>query len=327
MLAGNRSRTGAAREPAWTYRGDAAPARQLQSIAEARLHVACARCHHRRQRDAAVAPARLRARRRHRGACSAPACLSDAYLRGPADSQPVPPPAGRRRAQRRLRAAVAAHRSRSTASTARAASAQKCSAPMLLALGALARFCAWCSRRRSWTCSRPAFEPAASASCLAAEYLRICRALCRPRRPRRGRWPRRSTPKGRVGRRALGVVVFNVVLLLALADRWLWPDAAVGRRRRASGPSILAGAVRASPAPVRNSLRRSAARCCRPAASAAAMPLASLASVGRRAPLLRARGSRPDRRRHPATQADRRRDGRLVVAGGGVVALLCQSSL
>ena len=93
-----------------------------------------------------VAPARFLPRRRHRGGARRRRAVGRLF-RGAADSQPVPPPAGRGRAELRLRADVAAHPRRTRAPRAPAGSASRCSAP-----------CWW--RSASSRSSRVVFAPA-----------------------------------------------------------------------------------------------------------------------------------------------------------------------
>ena len=242
--------------------------------------------------------------------------LSDAYLRGPADPQPVPPPAGGRRAQRRLRADVAAHPRPRRRATARAGSAKTCSA-LMLARARRPRACScivFAPVRRALLA--PGFAPAASASCSPSTSLRLPMPYHRDRRRGRGRG-RDAQCRGPRRRRRLRHRVFNV-----RADRrGRGASLLVGRRRHASGRLVLAAP---SSSPAWRSCCWSAARC-----SACRSRRAARGSAVARddAPLLRARGAGPDRRRHPAAQADGRRDRGVVVAGGGVVALLRQPPL
>ena len=135
--------------------------------------------------------------------------------------------------------------------------------------------------------------------------------------------------EGRVGAVALGIVAFNAVLLLALA--WV---AAFGATPPAAGATLAHAIVLAGIAQLAGD-RRGLLAAHRPehfpggSGSRNAPPrLCDIAvAFGRDAALLRARRPSLDRRRHPAIQADRRRDGGVVVAGRGVVALLCQPAL
>src|SRR5215467_8255104 len=88
--------------------GDGEAGRQLQWLRRPTPHVARARRHDRGWRNAGVAPARIRSRRRYRGGAGR-GCSFRRVLRRSADRQLLSSAAGRRRAQRRLRASVVAH--------------------------------------------------------------------------------------------------------------------------------------------------------------------------------------------------------------------------
>ena len=120
----------------------------------------------------------------------------------------------------------------------------------------------------------------------------------------------------RVVAAALGLVAFNAVLVSAVA--WI---AVFGRRADAGQRRDARTGDRAR--------RHRAARGDRRGLPARARhtDAPTLRVLGRDTALLCARGPQPDRRRHPATQADRRRHGGLVLAGRGVVAVLRQPAL
>ena len=190
-----------------------APGAPTTIDAEATLHVARARCHHRGQRDAGVAAARICPRHGHRGAARRRRLLRR-VLCGPADHQFLPPTAGRGRAQRGLRAAVAADQADRGRELAPIASSSRCSAPCCSWSASLAAGALWFAPALIGLLA-PGFDGERHA--LAAEYLRIvapyvalagivavlAAAL---------------NAQGRMVAAGLGTVAFNVVLLLALAS-------------------------------------------------------------------------------------------------------------
>ena len=219
--------------------------------------------------------------------CWARARLPDAYLRR-AGPEPFSPAAGGRRAERGLRADVAAppgiegggSRARRFARMCWARSASR--SPRSRAVRAV--------RAGAGALLAPGFQPAASRFC-SPSTLCGCRSLYRDRRHRGGR--RRGAQRGRPRRCGrLRLVVFNC-------------RARGGRRRdrsrcrqSATAGAVLSAALAVGASPVAADRRR--------AARLPDAPRRRLA-LARRAPLFRAGAAGPHRGRHPAAQADRRR--------------------